>query len=169
MRIIKGFVCIGCIERNRVLFGKAVNTTRQRYESLQTNGIIPFDTLTHASRAAAELRKRPFESVVIRTLKMQIAETQEDLAKLHKRRNLIVLMYGEMQTSFWGRQSPAHSTTLYASYITTNGLKPFSDFAAAEQCAREVRRQGLSRASIATFRLGPRIAPLRGTRQQRQP
>ncbi len=158
MRTISGFVCVGYMERNQVLFGKAVNTAGQRYENLQTNGIIPFDTLTHASRAAAELRKRLFESVVIRAIRMQMAETQEDLAKLRKRRNLIVIMYGEGETSFWGQQSPVHSTTLYASYITANGLKPFRNFAAAEQCAREVRRQGQSHASITTFRLGPRCA-----------
>lgn len=169
MRAISGFVCVGRLESNRVLFGKTVHNVDWRCESLETNGILPFDTLTDASRAAKELRKRRFQSVVIRILRMQIAETIEDITMLHQRRKLIVVMHGEDETPFWGQPFPTQSTTLYASRLTINSLKPFFNFAAAERCAREVRRQGQSRASIATFHLKPASVPSRSAKRQRPP
>ena len=161
MRIIMGFVGAARMERNMVLFGKATSNAEWRCENLETNGIAPFSTVAEASQAAGVLRRRSFQSVIILALRMKIAETENDIRKLRRRRRLIVIMHGEGQTTFWGQPSLVQSMTIYGSYLTANGLKPFYNFDAAEQCAWEVRRQGLSCASVATFHLKPTPAPSR--------
>lgn len=153
MRSVRGFICVGCEGQNQVLFGESRHVAGQSFESMETNGITPFPHAVAAARAAVELREWSWPLVAVRTIWMQIAETEQDLAKLHRSRGLIVLMYGEGVTSFWGRSFPGRSTTLYALLLITNGLQPFPNFVAAERCAQEVRRQGLSQATVAAFHL----------------
>lgn len=154
MRSVRGFVCIGYEGPNRVLFGESRHVAGQSFENIETNGIVSFPHTVAAAQAAIELRERSWQRVAVRAIRMQISETERDLAKLYRSHGLIVLMYGENVTSFWGRSFPGRSTTLYALPLTTNGLRPFPDFTAAKRCAQEVRRQGLTQATIATFRLG---------------
>ncbi len=154
MRGVRGYVCVSRIEGNRVLHGPAVRLGGQTFESIETNGIVLFPTLAAATTAAAELQRRFGTEVSVYFLRLQVAETEADLVKLHRRRGLVVLFHAEHGTHFWGRSLPERTTTLYGLPLVENGLRAFADFAAAERCAREVRRQGLSRASIAVFRIG---------------
>ncbi len=159
MRSVRGYVCVNRVEENHVLYGQAIRIKGQTFESMETNGIVPFPSLAEATTAAVELRRRFSTEGGVRFLSLHIAETEADLLKLRRRKDLIVLFYAESgHTYFWGRPLPERSTTLYGLPLGENGLRPFAKFSTAEQCAHEVRRQGLSRASIAVFRIGPPLA-----------
>lgn len=156
MRIVDGFVCIAESEKSKVLFGKGARLIRGGYESLETNGIVPFANQCEAKEARKLLRRRrDLTGITLARLRMEIAETEADLSKLERRRSLVVVMRLEGSTPLLGAlvKNRQGAYPLPGAYLCLNGLKPFGSFLAAEYSAREVARQGRCGVTIATFKL----------------
>jgi len=159
MRNVQGFVCVARpiedLER-RLIFGKNQTNGTASYENLQTNDLQPYADLKDAKQGQTGLRQRKDISAVrIARLEMTIGDTAPDIARMMKKKDLIVIkidegghwLYGPMVE---GRPSimPVPGAYLYDTNFTT-----FSSYEDAENVAREVNRQGRSAVWIATFKL----------------
>lgn len=163
MRNIEGYVCvISTTQGSLFLMGRPVMTGGD-WESLMTNGLSPFERREAAQKAADGIRERgspDFESVRLAKLAMMIAESDAEFEKLWKERKkgfVVLQLPGKEdsypQTVIWGRPLPGWISTLYALEMVQNGMRPFITRFDTERCAREVVRQGLSRAVPAAFSL----------------
>jgi len=159
MRNIKGWVCLARDSGNscQFLFGKGIN--QEGYESLQTNGIVPFTSIREARAAQKLMRKRDdLERVGVADLRMEIAEKPYDISAIKTKRSFIAVMdamKAEGCVQFFGRQVAGRPTVypLPGAYLTDNCLQPFKDFESARFAASEIQRQAWCPTKIASFYL----------------
>jgi len=103
MKRIEGLVCVGSTSGINVLFGKSVDNDPRIYENLQTNGILPYESIDEAEKGAEQIRDLDeIDDVVIKEIKMEVAENEEDFNDLMVSDSLIVIMYREDGEGFFG-------------------------------------------------------------------
>ena len=165
MRNEKGYLC--CVlstdnfENSRdheSWFGPKKTPTSSAWQSSEafiTNGLKTFPTLRDTRKAQEELSHKPFvKKISLMHIEMDIAETQKDLDSLKRKRNLVSIMTTPYEQYVFGKdtEKSAHNGYIPGGYIYTNGRKPFDNYFDAEHSAQEIKRQGQSRATIATFK-----------------
>lgn len=160
MKNERGYICSVTFKdaQGEFWFGTKANpegsdlTASERYN---TNGLKPFSSKVDAQKAQDEiLRKRDVQKAEIVKIKLDIAETGEDVEILRMQNNAVVIVDME-----WGRQILGLATEkgqkmgyIPGSLIETNGRQPFTEFWEAEDAVKEVRRQAQSHAAIARLK-----------------
>lgn len=161
MREIKGFCCVAEADdavTMQVLFGKNTGKGQGLYESLQSNGLVPFLSIAQAKKAKRDLAKRQdFRSVKIVKLEIIIAEIQEEIARLHAKENFIVLWQlkesGYEEFRLIGRyvEGRPGQYPLPGASLNLNGCRPILSLKSAIYIGDEVNRQGEGIAYIGTM------------------
>jgi len=159
MKNVDGFVCISKNKYDSFIniFGKRVDKSlKQSYENIQTNGFVFYESIAEATEGKEDLEQRnDLTNIKLAKLKMDIAETEEDLEELVDKSGLVVITYTEMGEMLLGPCMEGMPTAypLPGAYLIANGLVNYSRFSSAEWTAQEAHRQGQCKASIATFYL----------------
>lgn len=156
MHIIKGYVWVAKALSMEVLFGKGIPGKFPDYANLESNGLVPFETIRDAYRVLLLLRERRdiWEPKLAR-ISMRVAEIDTDLDALRKSRSLVVVFGIEGGPWLLGRlvEGKPSAHPIPGAYLCANGLKPFNSFADAEHSATQAKRQAGSSVTIASFYL----------------
>ena len=168
MRLINGYVCVAGVENasytQEVLFGKSVTERGKRYENLQTNGLMAYDTLSEAFEASYDLqRANGFSRVDVKTLRMLIADRLEELDRLRKEGSLVVIKLEKDPSPgrgivHWRLLGPRVKgrpdvLPLPGAQIGHTGFATFRSFDEAIGLGKEVNRQGDCGFQLASFQL----------------
>ncbi len=167
MREIDGYVFIAECRESEFMFGKPVSKGLKVYESIELNGLSPYESSEQAKKAATAFFKFPFYLVTLGKLWMRLAETREELDYFTNKTNLIVIMKdydGRFKTDklFGPLPTKKRRTTAYpipGAYLLFNGYKPFKKkfgqtaFDRAKYQLKEINRQGQCGATMAQFKL----------------
>lgn len=97
MRIIEGYVCIAVFDGGfglrEILFGKDMQDANRTYSNIAINDLTPFENISEAQIAKKELEERDdMKNVSMGSLKMKLAETEEEVFSLEDEKNLIVVV-----------------------------------------------------------------------------
>lgn len=164
MRLIKGIVCIAKnVMGYGILFGKNMGKGTDHYENFCSNGMTPFKNIAEARTAGAEIKMiQDIVSVSLVRIKIDVAENNEELCSLKRKKSLIVIrkevdfeglvLIGHLPDGHHGRYP------LLGAELSDNDMEPLTSFDVAEYVAQEEHRQSACPVSIASFkfkRLGP--------------
>lgn len=166
LRIIDGFVCVAALKENphvRAIFGKPINPKfrEQEHEAIESNGIVPYDSIDEARSAKAKIERRAdIGSVWTGRLRMDIAESDpENNDPVFQHSNsLIIVMFREekfFSDSFWGLpiKDRPDSINGTCALLTLNDLTPFPSFERVKYPLAEAIRLSWLHCSLATFSL----------------
>ena len=143
------------------LFGRAVNTTMVKsgsgYESLETNGLVPFKNLDLAKTAKTRLQKRPlFYSLHIEKLSMEIAEDQVECEnqRFQRSNSLVIVVEYEFAPGLLGPAVVGACQTCneLCSPFFSSGLAVFKSYGLAIWPLLETKRL-VGQATLATIKL----------------
>ncbi|MEK6758137.1 MAG: hypothetical protein AABX88_03325 [Nanoarchaeota archaeon] len=161
MRNIEGYVCVVNIPNlcdksipRMFLFGEPIEFADGFYNNFRGNGLIPYGSLSNAEKGLKDLTKR-FESVEIKKLKMNLAESNEEIFSFEKKKSMIVVRLDEFDAILIGpRVNEGFSRyPLYGEELSTNGFKQFNDFEKAFYVCSEEIRQSQCKSVLSTFSL----------------
>lgn len=164
MRRIRGFVCSSKVKNSPMatfLFGQAVSPMivelGSGYESLETNGLVPFKNLNQAKTARMRLqRRKSLNSLHVEKLSMMIAEDQVECEdRRFQRSNSLVIVAGFKFGP--GLLGPAvggvcRTCNELCSPFFSSGLTVFESYGLANWPLLETARL-VGRATLATFKL----------------
>lgn len=165
MREVCGVVCIATqadAPRSDRLFGKFVRFGKKGYESFSTNDLTPFDDLTEAQKAQAELEARnDFSQVALAGIWLRM----HPLRGMHYRVNDLADKSGLVVVSqdpdsrfynLWGsRRSDEDFRVghIPGTLLEMNEFTPFNNFDDAYHCGFQIDRQMQHYPFVAEFRL----------------
>ncbi len=155
MRNVRGFVFVDTDEGRHAFFGKPAAAGGSRFESLETNGIVPYESMAELIQAVRMASREGRDFLRVGWIALDIAERPEDLLALsalpESRRSFIVIFGRLPNVVMLGECTPESGRMFDSGGLMFRGAKPFADFREAERLASEANRQGCEPATIARF------------------
>ena len=161
LKKIKGFVCVASTFddlESRIIFGKNYTNDAVNYESLQTNGLIPYRTLYEMIHGYNQLRNSADLTWISQAhLSLNIAESHKDLHDLRKKNSFVVIMMDKESGTnlLFGPPTTDGIPDCYpllAAYLFYNRLRTFESYDRVEYVANEIKRQSGCKTVISTFK-----------------
>lgn len=146
MKVKKGYLCIALLGRDRVVFWGKGKAKGCFCENIQENGLEFFFCKRQAEKAREELSRRGiFQEIFLGHMQLIIAEDVRDRELFRKNENgsfvVIAKNFKEYDLIGARKKSTARWASQGGNSLRENGLRPFQDYAKAQECMLQLCHQ----------------------------